>query len=129
MDARPGKSNSSPCTGWAINEYKIGHKLSRDTRFPTMWYVRPAKVQTSLRIRADWSRPLLLAWIFYDCQPTDWTAFGVSKLKRRLHRLVWVSTCHFDGNRMSWLKYQRILDSLNEGLPIKVARKMFQRKR
>ena len=25
--------------------------LSRDTRFPTMWYVRPAKAQTSLCIR------------------------------------------------------------------------------
>ena len=26
--------------------------MSRDMRFPTMWYVRPAKAQTSLRIRA-----------------------------------------------------------------------------
>ena len=26
--------------------------MSRDTRFPTMWYVRPAKPQISLRIRA-----------------------------------------------------------------------------
>ena len=26
--------------------------LSRDMRFPTMWYVRPAKPQISLRIRA-----------------------------------------------------------------------------
>ena len=67
VDARPGKSNSSPCTGWDINEYQIGHQMSRDMRFPTMWYVRPAKSQTSLRIRADWSRPLLLAWIFYNC--------------------------------------------------------------
>ena len=25
--------------------------MSRDMRFPTMWYVRPAKAQTSLRIR------------------------------------------------------------------------------
>ena len=23
--------------------------------------------------------------MFYDCSATDWTAFGVSKLKRRLH--------------------------------------------
>ena len=36
-----------------------------------MWYVRPAKAQISLRIRA----------------------FGVSKLERRLHRLVCVYTC------------------------------------
>ena len=27
-------------------------KMSRDMRFPTMWYVRPAKAQTSLRIGA-----------------------------------------------------------------------------
>ena len=26
--------------------------LSRDMRFPTMWYVLPAKAKTSLRIRA-----------------------------------------------------------------------------
>ena len=62
-------------------------------RFPTIWYVRPAKAQTSLRIRADWSEPLLVAWIFYDCWATDWTLFGVSKLKRRLQRLVRIYTC------------------------------------
>ena len=28
------------------------HNLSRDMRFPTMWYVQPAKPQISLRIRA-----------------------------------------------------------------------------
>ena len=58
--------------------------------FPTMWYVRPAKAQTSLRICAVWSEPLLVAWIFYDCKATDWTSFGVSKLNRRPLRLVWV---------------------------------------
>ena len=67
--------------------------MSRDMRFPTMWYVWPAKAQTSLRIRAVWSEPLLVAWIFYDCLATDWTSFGVSKLNRRLHRLVWVYSC------------------------------------
>ena len=41
-------------------------KLSRNMRFLTMWYVRPAKPQLSLRIRAVWSEPLLVAWIFYD---------------------------------------------------------------
>ena len=58
--------------------------------FPSMWYVRPANPQISLRIRAVWSEPLLVAWVFYDCLATDWTPSGVSKLKRRLHRLVWV---------------------------------------
>ena len=36
--------------------------------FQTMWYVQPAKTQISLRIRAVWSEPLLVAWIFYDCK-------------------------------------------------------------
>ena len=67
------------------------HK-SHDMRFPTMWYVRPAKAQTSLRIRAVWSEPLLVAWIFYDCWATDRISFQVSKLNRRLHRLVWFYT-------------------------------------
>ena len=40
-----------------------------------------------------WSEPLLVAWILYDSYATDWTSFGVSKLKRRLHRLIWVYTC------------------------------------
>ena len=68
-------------------------KLSRDMKFPTMWYLRPAKSQISLRKRAVWSEPLLVAWIFYECKATDLTPFGVCKLKRRLHRLVWVYTC------------------------------------
>ena len=50
-------------------------------RFPTMWYVRPAKAQISLRIRAVWSEPLQVAWIFYECKATDRTLFRVSKLK------------------------------------------------
>ena len=60
---------------------------------PTMWYVWPAKPQISLRICAVWSEPLLVAWVLYDCLATDWTPFGVSKLKRRLQRLVRVYTC------------------------------------
>ena len=68
-------------------------KLSRDIRFPTMWYVWPAKAQISLRICAVWSEPLLVAWLFYKCSATDRTSFGVSKLSRRLHRLVGVYSC------------------------------------
>ena len=67
--------------------------MSRDISIPTMWYVRPAKTQISLRIQAVWSELLLVALIFYACYATDWKSFGVSKLKRRLHRLVWVYTC------------------------------------
>ena len=41
--------------------------LSRDKRFPTMWYMymQPANAQTSLRIRAVWPEHLQVAWIFY----------------------------------------------------------------
>ena len=28
------------------------YEMSHDMKFPTMWYVRPEKAQTSLRIRA-----------------------------------------------------------------------------
>ena len=62
-------------------------------KFPTMWYVRPAKPHISLRICANWSEPLQVACQFYVCLATDWASFGVSKLKRRLHRLIWVYTC------------------------------------
>ena len=67
--------------------------LSQCMRFPTMWYVRLAKPQISLRIRAAWSEPLLIAWAFYDYKATNWTPFGVLKLNRRLQRLFWVYTC------------------------------------
>ena len=38
--------------GFTITLYRGGKRLSRDTRFPKMWYVQPAKPQISLRIRA-----------------------------------------------------------------------------
>ena len=57
-------------------------------RYPRMWHVRQAKAQTRLRIHADLSEPLLVAWIFYDCKATDRTSLGDSKLKRRLRRLI-----------------------------------------
>ena len=56
-------------------------QMSRDKRFPTMWYVRPATTQISLPEHAVWSEPLLVALIFYACYATVWTSFGVSKLK------------------------------------------------
>ena len=66
--------------------------MSQCMRFPTVWRVRPAKAQISLRIRAVWSEPLRVAWIFHECPATDQASFGVCKLKRRLRRLVWVYT-------------------------------------
>ena len=48
------------------NMHRVNNDMSRDIRFPTIWYVRPAKPQISLRIPAVWSEPLIVAWIFYD---------------------------------------------------------------
>ena len=79
--------------GGGCSRMQISLLMSQCMRFSTMWYVRPAKPPISLRICAVWSEPLLVAWVFYDCWATDWTPFGVSKLKRRLHRLVRVYTC------------------------------------
>ena len=59
----------------------------------TVVYVRPAKPQISLPIHTVWSEPLLVAWLFDEYSASDRTSFGVSKLKRRLHRLVRVYTC------------------------------------
>ena len=67
--------------------------MSPGTRFPTISFVRRANAQTSLRIRTVWSEPLLVIWILYDCKVTHRTSFGVSKLNRALHRLVWVYSC------------------------------------
>ena len=44
-------------------DVKHHHKqMSHDKRFPTMWYVRLTKPQVSLRIRAVWSGPMLVAY-------------------------------------------------------------------
>ena len=51
-----------PTLTLTINSY-----MSLDMRFLTMWYVLPATPQISLRIRAVWSEPLLVALIFYEC--------------------------------------------------------------
>ena len=85
----------------------IKSHLSRDRRFPKMWYVWSAKPQISLRVRAVWSEPLLVAWIFYDCLATERTSFPISKLKRRLQaRLsLFMSKCHIVGNHMPWFIY------------------------
>ena len=67
--------------------------MSRNMICPTMWYVWRAMAQTSLGIRTVWSEPLLVTWIFYKCLANNRTSLVVSKLRRNLHRLVWVYTC------------------------------------
>ena len=69
----PAKAQTSLCIYPFLQEHSLLMRnvlivyVSHDMRFPTMWYARPAKAQTSLRICAVWSEPLLLAWIFYEC--------------------------------------------------------------
>ena len=62
--------------------------------FSDLWKKISKKNKKKLEpcVCAGWSEPLLVAWIFYECQVIDRTSFGVFKLKRRLHRLVWVYT-------------------------------------
>ena len=81
-----------PFWGLMFSMAFIKLNLSGNMRFTTMWYVQPAKPHISLCIHAVWSEPLLVAWVFYECWATEWTPFGVSKLKWWLHRLVWVYT-------------------------------------
>ena len=48
--------------------YKTALTNMRPTMsFPTMWYVQPAKAQTSLRLCTVWSKPFLVTWLFHDC--------------------------------------------------------------
>ena len=63
--------------------------LSRDMRFPTMWYLQPAKPHISLHICAVLSEPLLVAWIFYD---TCLTAADT-------HQVIYVSDCRSRGHK------------------------------
>ena len=45
-------SFAQQCDKYQNLMWRLIYSLSRYMRFPTMWYVRPAKAQTSLRIRA-----------------------------------------------------------------------------
>ena len=60
-------------------------------RFPTLSYVRPAKILTRLRIRAVRAEPLLVAQSLEYSMNIE--PFGASKLNMRLHMLVGVCTC------------------------------------
>ena len=43
-----------------LNVYHMAQKKMSNTRFPTIWYVRPAKAQISLRKHAVGSEPMLV---------------------------------------------------------------------
>ena len=53
------RNSLKPCR--CIKSIKI--IMSRGMIFPTMWYMRPAKPKTRLRV---WSKHLLVAWLLYS---------------------------------------------------------------
>ena len=61
------ESTSQNTTLTEITCHSSDIQMSQCMRFPTTCYVRLAKPQLSLRIRAVWSEPLLVAWVFFDC--------------------------------------------------------------
>ena len=70
-------------------------------RYPTMWYVQPAKPQISACAYAQADQSLCkLLENSMTVKQADQTSFGISKLKRRLHRLAQdttlleIITCH-----------------------------------
>ena len=64
----PRSSSQWSSTVYSVKNLSFIHlEMSQCMGFPTMWYVRPAKPQISLRIPSVWSEPLLVAWVFYDC--------------------------------------------------------------
>ena len=65
--------------------------MSGDMRFPTKWYVQPAKPQISLRICRAFAIHFNSILVLSYWQNIIW--FGVSKLNRKLQSLVWVYTC------------------------------------
>ena len=80
------------CVLSVVSSYRL--YLSRDMRFPTIWYVRPAKTQISLRI-AQSDQSICLSHEYYMTVKLliEQHLEFPSLLKRRLHRLVWIYSC------------------------------------
>ena len=62
--------------------------MSPDILFPSMWYVRPAKGSDQPAHMRSLIRAFASCLNFYHSLATDQTSFGVSKLKKRLHRVL-----------------------------------------
>ena len=79
---------------WIIDRItKWKSLMNRNMRFPTPWYVRPAKAQNSLCICTVWSDILLVARIFYDC----WKSYVVAQFLLQVKTSI-TNTC----SRMTW---------------------------
>ena len=71
-------------------------------RFPTMWYVKQAKAQTSLRV-SDQSLCKSLEYFMTVKLLTEQHLEFLS-----LKRSLFMSNCHIVGNHMSLLMYQTV---------------------
>ena len=78
--------------------------MSHDTRFPTMWYVRPTKAHTSLRV-SDQSLCKSLAYSTTVKILTEhiWS-FKARQEAAQACLSLHLSKCHIVGNHMSQLK-------------------------
>ena len=79
------------------------HHLSHDMRFPTMWYVQPAKPQISLRIL----RSLIRA--FTSCLNSLTAKLLTEQDKEAAQACLspFMSKCHSVGNHMSRLTFRQ----------------------
>ena len=102
---------------WPLKWGGLGHQnqffyisqwyMSRDMRFQTMWYVRPAKPQISLcicsLIKAFASR-LNIVWLLGYWLNSIWSFYALKEASQA-HLSLYLSKCHIIGNHMSWLNY------------------------
>ena len=68
----------------------IWGNMSRNTKTPTKWHVRPAKPQISLGIHPVWSVSLLSIWRKLGSLATHWVHSEESDQTGRMPRLIWV---------------------------------------
>ena len=82
--------------------------MSRNMRFPTMWYMRPAKTQISLRIRTVWSEPLLysrlnILWLL-SCWPNGiWSFKATGSPESTLVKMPHCWKSHVAAHMVLWL--------------------------
>ena len=82
--------------------------LSQHTTKPTKRFMRPAKTQISLRIRAVWSESLQIACAFYSVQAIQRRINENPCHTEWMYRLIWVFAGYTDlivGFAVRWLIY------------------------
>ena len=81
-------------SNWQHCKVTFGFKyMGLDARKPVFGVLRITQAQTSLRIRAIWSAPLLFAFWKVRYVNLPQVKFQFSSLSLLLSRLVWISLC------------------------------------